>query len=231
MATVVAGRASCSTADALPRPPRPRSGIELAVRRRGRDRPDAPLAQPVRRSAGGTVGNRFCILPMEGWDGTADGRPTELDRAPLAALRPERRQAHLGRRGRRRPPRRPGQPEPAADRATTPSTTSPSCATRWSTRTRERFGATDDLLVGLQLTHSGRFARPTTRAAGAAHRLPPSRPRPPSSASPTTRRCSPTTSSTASSTTSSPPRELAPRGRLRASSTSSTATATSATSS
>ena len=27
-----------------------------------------------------TIGNRFCILPMEGWDGTLDGKPTELTR-------------------------------------------------------------------------------------------------------------------------------------------------------
>ena len=39
--------------------------------------PDAPLAQPLERN-GITVGNRFCILPMEGWDGTLDGRPTDL---------------------------------------------------------------------------------------------------------------------------------------------------------
>jgi 2,4-dienoyl-CoA reductase-like NADH-dependent reductase (Old Yellow Enzyme family) len=24
------------------------------------------------------VGNRFCVLPMEGWDGTRDGEPSEL---------------------------------------------------------------------------------------------------------------------------------------------------------
>ena len=35
------------------------------------------LAQPL-VSRGGLIGNRFCILPMEGWDGTADGKPTEL---------------------------------------------------------------------------------------------------------------------------------------------------------
>ncbi len=29
---------------------------------------------------------------------------------------------------------------------------------------RERFGRDDDLLVGLQLTHSGRFARPNDKA-------------------------------------------------------------------
>jgi hypothetical protein len=44
---------------------------------------EAPLAgrsapaQPI-EVGGVRVGNRFCILPMEGWDGTADGRPSEL---------------------------------------------------------------------------------------------------------------------------------------------------------
>jgi hypothetical protein len=41
--------------------------------------PDAPLAQPCLMD-GMTIGNRFAILPMEGWDGTADGRPSELTR-------------------------------------------------------------------------------------------------------------------------------------------------------
>src|SRR5437762_9818268 len=38
--------------------------------------PDGPLAQAMTVD-GRTVGNRFCILPMEGWDGEADGRPGE----------------------------------------------------------------------------------------------------------------------------------------------------------
>lgn len=44
--------------------------------------PAGALAQPftvVDGAAGDlTVGNRFCALPMEGWDGTTDGAPTEL---------------------------------------------------------------------------------------------------------------------------------------------------------
>src|SRR5258708_19838863 len=36
----------------------------------------SPLAQPI-DVLGRRVGNRFCIQPMEGWDGTTDGRPTE----------------------------------------------------------------------------------------------------------------------------------------------------------
>src|SRR5438105_2854871 len=39
----------------------------------------SPLAQPLIVD-GTRVGNRFCILPMEGWDGTTDGEPTDLTR-------------------------------------------------------------------------------------------------------------------------------------------------------
>src|SRR5215510_16553361 len=38
--------------------------------------PDAPLAQPLELN-GKKIGNRFCIHPMEGWDGTTDGKPSE----------------------------------------------------------------------------------------------------------------------------------------------------------
>ena len=37
----------------------------------------ATLAQPL-AFASRTIGNRFSILPMEGWDGTSDGKPSEL---------------------------------------------------------------------------------------------------------------------------------------------------------
>ena len=40
----------------------------------------SPLAQPCRLPDGTLIGNRFCAQPMEGWDGTPDGRPTELTR-------------------------------------------------------------------------------------------------------------------------------------------------------
>ncbi|MCA9884668.1 MAG: NADH:flavin oxidoreductase, partial [Anaerolineae bacterium] len=37
----------------------------------------APLAQPY-SYRGTTLSNRFSVLPMEGWDGTADGHPSDL---------------------------------------------------------------------------------------------------------------------------------------------------------
>ncbi len=39
----------------------------------------SPLGQPLAVDRV-TIGNRFCILPMEGWDGTTEGKPTELTR-------------------------------------------------------------------------------------------------------------------------------------------------------
>ena len=55
-------------------------GVDLPVDDALESGPDAPLARPYAR-ASGTIGNRFAILPMEGWDGTEDGRPTDLTRA------------------------------------------------------------------------------------------------------------------------------------------------------
>ena len=52
------------------------SHIDLALDQELESGPDSPLAQPYRLSDGLTIGNRFCVLPMEGWDGTTDGRPS-----------------------------------------------------------------------------------------------------------------------------------------------------------
>lgn len=42
---------------------------------------DDPLARPLTLTAPpATLANRFAVLPMEGWDGTDDGRPTDLVR-------------------------------------------------------------------------------------------------------------------------------------------------------
>src|SRR5207302_399777 len=46
-------------------------GIDLPFDETVTPGPDAPLAQPYVRP-GGRIGNRFAILPMEGWDGTPD---------------------------------------------------------------------------------------------------------------------------------------------------------------
>ena len=99
--------------------------------------------------------------PADGGLGRHRRRPTDRpDPSSMAALRPQRGQADLGGRGGRRPPRRPRQPAPVApinDRNLSEIVGLRDAA---GDAHREHFGKTDDLLVGLQLTHSGRFSRP-----------------------------------------------------------------------
>ena len=45
----------------------------------GEIEPEGPLGAAF-ALGGRRVGNRFAVLPMEGWDGTGEGRPTELVR-------------------------------------------------------------------------------------------------------------------------------------------------------
>jgi 2,4-dienoyl-CoA reductase-like NADH-dependent reductase (Old Yellow Enzyme family) len=120
--------------------------------------PGSPLGQPY-QSPGFRIGNRFCILPMEGWDGTEDGRPSELT---------TRRWRHFGESGAKLiwggeavAVRHDGRANPnqlLMSDATLPSLEQLRCTL--VSAHEERFGASADLLVGLQLTHSGRYSRP-----------------------------------------------------------------------
>ena len=119
---------------------------------------DSPLGQALHA---GTmrIGNRFCILPMEGWDGTKDGKPTDLTR---------RRWQNFGRSGAKliwggeavavRPD---GRANPNQLLINSGNVTEIASLRQLLMDTHiEHFGTVDDLCVGLQLTHSGRFARP-----------------------------------------------------------------------
>ncbi|MCU0880728.1 MAG: NADH:flavin oxidoreductase, partial [Pirellulaceae bacterium] len=122
----------------------------------------SPLAQPI---ALGSLqcGNRWCIHPMEGWDANRDGSPTELTLrrwhnfglsgakliwgGEAAAVQPDGRA-------------NPNQTMAIASNKAGLAALLNECLAAH----REAFGTTDDLVVGLQLTHSGRFCRPTTKA-------------------------------------------------------------------
>lgn len=120
--------------------------------------PQSPLAQSYSRQMG-TIGNRFCILPMEGWDGTSDGRPSDLTR---------RRWKNFGLSGAKLiwggeavAVRHDGRANP--HQLVLNEQTLPEIAALRElliATHREHFSKVDDLLIGLQLTHSGRFARP-----------------------------------------------------------------------
>ena len=53
-------------------------GINLPFDEEIQSGPKAPLGKPFTLKDGFVIGNRFCTHPMEGWDGTLDGKPTDL---------------------------------------------------------------------------------------------------------------------------------------------------------
>jgi 2,4-dienoyl-CoA reductase-like NADH-dependent reductase (Old Yellow Enzyme family) len=121
--------------------------------------PSSPLARSF-TSGEMDVGNRFCILPMEGWDGTPDGQPSDLTR---------RRWRHFGQSGAKLiwggeavAVRHDGRANPNQLVLSETTRSGIECLRReLVTAHRERFGGDRDLLIGLQLTHSGRYARPS----------------------------------------------------------------------
>ena len=118
----------------------------------------SPLAAPIQLGSK-SVGNRWCIHPMEGWDANTDGTPTELTM---------RRWQRFGESGAKLI----WGGEAAAvqlDGRANPNQTLAMESNEAGLRTllttlqkahREHCGSADDLLVGLQLTHSGRFCKP-----------------------------------------------------------------------
>jgi 2,4-dienoyl-CoA reductase-like NADH-dependent reductase (Old Yellow Enzyme family) len=123
--------------------------------------PDAPLAQPLDCGIK-TVGNRFTILPMEGWDGEANGTPSDL------TLRRWTRFGSSGAKliwgGEAVAVRHDGRASPnqlvAAEHTLGGLVKLREALTGAH---QAGFGRTDDLLIGLQLTHSGRFSKPNDK--------------------------------------------------------------------
>ena len=120
----------------------------------------SPLAQPFELD-GVRVGNRFCILPMEGWDGTADGHPSDLTRRRWQRFGISGAKLIWG--GEAVAVQHDGRANP--HQLVLTAATQPAIGGLRDTLVaahRERFGANADadLHIGLQLTHSGRYSRP-----------------------------------------------------------------------
>jgi len=129
------------------------------------DAPDAsPLARPFELD-GIRAGNRFCILPMEGWDGTADGEPSDLTTRRWGRFGISGAKLIWG--GEAVAVQHDGRANP--NQLVLTSRTQRAIAGLRETLVRahrDHFGANadGDLSVGLQLTHSGRYARPSTQS-------------------------------------------------------------------
>jgi len=109
-----------------------------------------------------TAGNRWCIHPMEGWDANTDGSPTEhtLRRWKNFGLSGAKfiwggEAAAVQRDGRANPNQTLGMPENERGLV--------QLREELFAAHQEQFSDTDDLVVGLQLTHSGRFCRPNSK--------------------------------------------------------------------
>ncbi|GMU78156.1 MAG: hypothetical protein AMXMBFR46_09510 [Acidimicrobiia bacterium] len=126
--------------------------------------PDGPLAAPFTFTDGSTgthtVGNRFAVLPMEGWDGEPDGRPTDLVRRRWRRFGESGAKLVWG--GEAVAVRHDGRANPrqlVIDDDTVGDLTD---LRRILVDAHvDAHGTADDLVVGLQLTHSGRWCRPT----------------------------------------------------------------------
>jgi 2,4-dienoyl-CoA reductase-like NADH-dependent reductase (Old Yellow Enzyme family) len=121
----------------------------------------SPLAQPLTVGRF-TVGNRFAVQPMEGWDGEADGSPSENTL---------RRWRHFGASGAKLvwggeavAVRHDGRANP--QQVTMTAQTQAGIARLREVLVEEHRKAMGDdrgLVIGLQLTHSGRFSRPNDK--------------------------------------------------------------------
>jgi NADPH2 dehydrogenase len=123
---------------------------------------ESPYKNSFTLKSGREIGNRFCILPMEGWDGTPEGDPSDYTKrrwknfaisgakllwgCEAVAVR------HTGR----------ANPNQLMIHETNLDEYKKLYESILKDHS-EVFGNTDDLLVGLQLTHSGRFCKPNDK--------------------------------------------------------------------
>jgi 2,4-dienoyl-CoA reductase-like NADH-dependent reductase (Old Yellow Enzyme family) len=139
-------------------------GIDLPCEDSIASRAESPLTKPVPNLTvnGKRIANRWAIHPMEGWDATATGGATDEVRrrwqrfgesgakviygGEAMAVRPD---------GRANPNQLIIIEENQRDLAELRETL--------VRAHRERHGAAEDLIIGFQLTHSGRFCRPTDK--------------------------------------------------------------------
>jgi NADPH2 dehydrogenase len=136
-------------------------GLEIPCESEVLSAAESPLFSPLAR-AGIKIGNRIAVNPMEGWDGTADGNPTEN------TLRRWRRFGQSGAKliwgGEAVAVCHSGRANPN-QLVITKHTRDGLAQLRAAliSEHQQSAGSDDGLLIGLQLTHSGRYAKPNSQ--------------------------------------------------------------------
>ena len=133
-------------------------GAELPVEEEALFGQDSPLARAY-SYRDRKLTNRFAILPMEGWDGTADGHPSDLTRRRWQRFGESGANFIWG--GEAVAVRHDGRAN-ARQLVINENTIGGLAELRriLIDAHQQRFCGADSLLIGLQLTHSGRFCRP-----------------------------------------------------------------------
>jgi NADPH2 dehydrogenase len=139
-----------------------RLGLDMPCDETLESGPGSVMAQALKVGSF-TVGNRYAVHPMEGWDGHADGRPSEHT---------ERRWRHFGLSGAKMiwggeavAVRHDGRANPRQLVINGTNLTALGHLRETLVGAhREAMGSDDGLVVGLQLTHSGRFCKPNDDA-------------------------------------------------------------------
>ncbi len=133
-------------------------GIELHAEDEIAKGAASPLTQPLRWGER-VIGNRWCVHPMEGWDGTTTGGATET------VIRRWRRFGESGAKliwgGEAMAVRPEGRANP--NQLIINDANKKDLALLRETLIKAHPGKTDDLVIGFQLTHSGRFCRPNDK--------------------------------------------------------------------
>ncbi len=137
------------------------NGVDLAFDESLLPPGESPFNRSIPLKSGKTIGNSLCILPMEGWDGTPDGKPSAFTRNRWVKFAESGAKLLFGceavavcHDGKANPNQLVLNRENLADFI--------SLRQLVLDKHTEAFGNTDDLVIGLQLTHSGRFCKPNS---------------------------------------------------------------------
>jgi 2,4-dienoyl-CoA reductase-like NADH-dependent reductase (Old Yellow Enzyme family) len=133
-------------------------GIKLDAVKNTRLETNSPLGKSIKYK-NRTIGNRWCILPMEGWDCLPDGSPSKLT---------ERRWIRFAQSGAKllygceaAAVMKSGKSNTRQMMITEKSVDNIAALRKKMVKEHTKlYGTADDLYIGLQLTHSGRFSHP-----------------------------------------------------------------------
>lgn len=136
-------------------------GIDLPCDAQVEAGPQSPLAQPI-ECGPLRIGNRFAIHPMEGWDGTDDGMPT--DKTVRRWQRFGQSGAKLIWGGEAVAVTHDGRANPQQLLINEKNKAGLAQLRDELIKAHlQQTGSSADLVIGLQLTHSGRYARPNRK--------------------------------------------------------------------